>query len=71
MRLGIYLLLDSLVESDDSVSYCAFTSQIQVKKWNEGLTMNEKIDASFDGCDLSGGKHNSAGHLRFLPFALF
>ena len=33
--------------------------------------MNEKIDASFDGCDLSGGKHNSAGHLRFLPFALF
>ena len=32
MYLGIYFLLDCLVESDDGVSYCALKSQRGVKK---------------------------------------
>lgn len=31
MRLGIYFLLDRLVESDDGVSYCALKCQKEVK----------------------------------------
>ena len=70
MRLGVNLLLDCLVQSDDGVSYCTLKSQRVVKRRDERLTMDEEIDASFNSCDLSRSKHGSAGHLRLFPFVL-
>ena len=73
MCLGVNLLLDCLVKSNDGVSYCALKCQREMKEGHEGLTMDE-IGASFDGYRLFGlGKHSSSesGHLRLLPFILF
>ena len=42
-----------------------------VKRRDERLTVDEKIDTGFNGCDLSLGKHGSASQLRLFLFVLF
>ena len=71
MCLGVNLFLDCLVKSNDGVSYCALKCQREINEGHEGLTMDEKIDASFDGYYLGRGKHSSSGHMRLFPFILF
>lgn len=71
MRLGVYFLFDGLVEGNDGVSYCASKCKREMKKRSERLTMDKKIDTSFDGRDLGWSEHDSGGHLRLLPLVLF